>query len=322
MNRITARVLFLFSVSAIMINLLSVEARAEIKIGVLQWSEETFYEESKNGILYQLEKDGFGKPAVKYSIENARGGKARAVQVAQQFAAAKMDLIITVGTSATMALAREIKDVPIVFSTVYDPVETGIAKDWKSSGNNTTGTSTYIPMSKLLNHLKEFTPVKRLAVLYTPYEKNSEAELKDLQRLQTDFQIKVIPVPLTRKEEVAPILQEVVRTADAIYLSGSSIADETIPTIVDMASKKKVATITHLDSLVNKGVLLGVCADAYQVGRLAGKKAVKILRGAKPASIPIEPLEKLDVIINMRTAKAGQFQIPPLFMKSVTKVIE
>jgi putative ABC transport system substrate-binding protein len=233
-----------------------------------------------------------------------------------------MDLIVTISTSATIAVAKVIKDVPIVFSTVYDPIEAGIAKDWKMSGNNTTGSTTKIPMAKVIKSLKEFAPVKKLAVLYTPGERNSELQLIELQQTQASSQIKVIPVILSHKEDVAKILPQVVKNVDAFYLTGSSIVGATVPMIVAIANNSKVTTITHLDDLVDKGALLGVCVNSYFGGYLAGEKAVKILKGAKPSSIPIETPKKLDFVLNVKTAKAGQFQIPPRFMKTVTRSIE
>lgn len=314
--------LFLSVAISLIFSLFSVEAMAEKKIGILIFTEDSFYDESKRGIIDQLKEAGFGEPEVKYTIENAKGSKAKSTELAQKFAKGKMDLIFTLGTSISIPVAKEIKDVPIVFCTVYDPVEIGIAKDWKSSGNNTTGSTTKFPMSKVMKSLKDFAPVKRLAVLYTPGEKNSELQLKELQKIQADTNIKVIPIILSKKEEVAQVLSEVVHTVDAFYLTGSSIVAETVPIIVNIANKTKVVTIAHLDNLVEKGALLGVCTNSYLVGRLAGKKAVKILKGATPSSIPIETDINLDLIINMKTAKAGQFQIPPSFMKMVTKTIE
>jgi len=322
MNIANAKWPFMLVAAVFMIHLLPGEARAEKRIGMLLWSEESRYGDSRNGVVDQLKKGGFREPAVRFTMENAGGNKARAAELARKFAAAKMDLIVAIGTTAAIAVTREIKELPVVFSMVYDPVEAKIAEDWQSSGNNTTGASPKVPMTKLINILKELAPVQRLAVLYTPNEKNSETQLKELQGLQAGLQIKVIPVPLTRQEEAAQILPEVIRAADAIYLSGSSIVGKEVHTIVEMANKAKVPTITHLDDLAEQGVLLGVCADPYLVGRLAGDKAVKVLKGAKPAAIPIEFLKKLDVILNMRTAKAGQFRIPSSFMKSVTKTIE
>ena len=207
--------------------------------------------------------------------------------------------------------------------------------------------------------------------------------MKDLQRTEVNYKIKVIPVRLTKIEDVNQLLPEVLRTADAVYVTGSNLVDSQVVVIAEMATKAKVITITHLEDLVEKGVLLGVCADAYAMGRLAGEKAVKILKGVKPASIPIESAKKMapaskpekatntpkpvtgikivtnsgkkaecpgaesprtgspqalqaasapllpgnaskksDVILNMKTAKKGQFQIPPNLMKTVTRTIE
>ena len=302
--------------------LFSIEAQAQRKIGVLMFSEETRYIEALKGIKDKLREGGFGEQNTTFIVEQAGANKARAAELVRKFAAEKLDLIITLGTSATVAVSREIQDVPIVFSVVYDPVEAGIAKDWKSSGNNTTGSSSKIPMSRLMESLKHFTQVKRLAVLYTTGEKNSESVLKDLQRIEANYKIKVIPVRLTKIEEVNQLLPEVLRTTDAVYVTGSNLVDSQVVVIADMATKAKVITITHLDDLVEKGVLLGVCADAYSMGQLAGEKAVKILKGVNPSSIPIEPAKKSDVILNMKTAKKGQFQIPPNLMKTVTRTIE
>jgi len=304
------------------LSLFSIEAQAQRKIGVLMFSEEARYIEALKGIQDKLREGGFGEPKTTFIVEQAGGNKARAAELEQKFAAEKPDLIITLGTSATVAVSREIKDVPIVFSVVYDPVEAGIAKGWKSSGNNTTGSSSKIPMSRLMESLKNFTQVKRLPVLYTPGEKNSESALKDLQRTEVNYKIKVIPVRLTKIEDVNQLLPEVLRTADAVYVTGSNLVDSQVVVIAEMATKAKVITITHLEDLVEKGVLLGVCADAYAMGRLAGEKAVKILKGVDPSSIPIESAKKSGVILNMKTAQKGQFQIPPNLMKTVTRTIE
>ncbi len=300
----------------------SAEAGAKPKIGILLFTQETHYKETLSGIMDQLKKEGFGKSNADFIVENAEGNKAKNVELAQKFAAAKMDLVIVLGTTATLIAMNEIKDVPIVFSMVYDPVESRIVRDWKSSGNNTTGSSNNMPMSNVIHALKGLAPVKRLAVLYQPNEKNSVSQLKDLQDEQNNSQIKVVPVPITKEEEVAQILPNIIGNADALYISGGSILGEMVPTIVDIATKAKLITATNLKERVERGVLLGICANSYAVGVLAGGKAAKVLRGAKPSSIPIRTLKKFDVLINMKTAKAGQFRIPPDFMKTVTRTIE
>jgi putative tryptophan/tyrosine transport system substrate-binding protein len=322
MKRYRLRTLVLAIALTFTMRLLLAEAGPVKRIGILVFSEETRYNDATRGLIDQLKTEGFAEPGVKFIKENAGANKAKAAEFIKQFAGAKLDLIVTQGTSATVPVAREIKDVPIVFSMVYDPVEAGIAKDWKSSGNNTTGATTKIPMSNLLDSLKAFAPVKYLSVLYSPGEKNSEAQLRDLQKIQAMHRITIIPVPITEKEELRKILPEVVRTSDAIYVTGSNIVDSQVSMIVEMAAKGKVPTISHLEDLVEKGVLIGVCINPYNLGRLAGEKAASVLRGAKPSSIPIETLKESDVILNMRTAIAGGFRIPSEFIKTVKRKID
>ena len=177
-------------------------------------------------------------------------------------------------------------------------------------------------MSLVMDGLKEFIPVKRMAVLYTPGENNSEIQLMSLQVLKKTYDIKVIPVPLSSREEISQIMPAVIRNADALYVTGSNVIYNNSPMIVDMANRAHVATVTHLDDLVKKGVLLGVCTSSYLLGRRAGNKAVKILRGAKPSSLPIDRTTQFEYHLNMKTAKEGHFRISPQLMKKINRFIE
>ncbi len=302
--------------------LLSVNAWAEKRIGFLLFSNETRYQYAAKGIKDKLIESGYSESNTQYIIAKAGANTAKAVELAQKFASDKLDLIIALGTSSAVIVAKEIKDVPIVFSVVYNPVEVGIAKSWKSSGNNTTGTATDIPMMKILDILKLMRPLKRLAVLYTVGEKNSESVLRDLQNIQGKAGIKIVPVLIAADEDIDQLLPEVLHTVDGIYVTGSNVVNSRIATIVDMATKAGVLTVSHLEDLIEDGALVGVCANSYAMGRLAGEKAVKILHGAKPSSLSIETLTKFDVILNMNTARKGHFPIPSDFMKLVTKKIE
>ncbi len=302
--------------------LLPGEAGAQKRIGILMFSGQARYVEAARGFRDALKEAGFGEAQTKITVDEAGANKAKAAELVQQFAEENMDLIFTVGTHATIAVTQKIKDVPVVFAQVYDPVDAGIAKDWKSSGNNTTGVTTKVPMSKVMDRLKQFGPVKRLGVLYTPGEKNSVAQLKDLQSTQSSYGIKVIPVPLTKTEEVAKLLPLVIASTDALYVTGSNLVNSQLPHIVALSTEAGLFTITHLEDLVEQGVLLGVVPVSYLIGHLAGEKAIKILLGAQPSSIPIETLKRFDVIINLKTARAGGFRIPPDFMKTVERTIE
>ena len=311
----------LFPLMILLCALSIASSAAADKIGVLLFSGQPRYLEAVRGIMDELKEAGFGEPQNTFLMENAKANKAIAAELVKTLHDQKMTLIFTVGTHATLAVMQEIKDVPIVFAEVYDPVEAGIAKNWNSSGNNTTGATTKIPMAKLYDTLVLFKPVKTIAVLYTPNEKNSEAQLRDLEAIQKDYRVNVVPVPVSKSAEIQHVLPIVLQSADSLYVTGSNLVDSDISTIVAMATKARVPTISHLEDLIEKGVLLGAGCDSYQVGRLAGQKAIQIMKGEKPAAIPIETPPQIKVMLNVTTARSGGFQIPPEFMKTVTTEI-
>ncbi|MEI8348383.1 MAG: ABC transporter substrate-binding protein, partial [Pseudomonadota bacterium] len=250
--------------------------------------------------------------------------KAKVEEIIQKFTKEKVDLVFTLGTSATLPVFREMPTTPVIFSIVYDPIAAGIAKSWKSSGNNTTGTSSYVPMKKILDTIAHFPNLHKMAVLYTPGELSSEFELKNLTSAGKDKnnKIKIVPVPITTNEELDLLLPEVIRNFDAIYITASNLIDGHIDTIIPLTIKSKIVTVTFLEDMLNKGVLIGLGQDYYKLGVMCAQKALKIFKGVKPSDIPIDFHKTNDVVLNVKTAKEGQFQIPDALMKKVTKKIE
>ncbi|MHB8770820.1 MAG: ABC transporter substrate-binding protein [Syntrophales bacterium] len=322
MNRTALRNISVLIVICLLMLVSPAPAGADKRVGLLVWDEDSRFIDCEKGVQDQLRIDGYGEPGLKITRENARGSKSRLAEVVAKFAAAKSDMIISLGTIPTLAVTRAIRDVPVVFGMVYDPVEAGIAESWKSSGNNTTGASPLIPMAMLVARLREVKSVKTLAVLYTPDEKQSRIQLLELKKVQADSQLKIVPVILSGREEIAKTLPAVVQAVDAIYVTGATLIGAAVPEIVKLANDAQVITITHLPDYVNKGVLIGVCANSYYVGRLTGRKAVQVLKGAKPSAIPVETEKRVDVILNRKTMTAGKFQIPPSFLKKVTITVE
>jgi putative ABC transport system substrate-binding protein len=297
-------------------------ASAETRIGVLLWNRQVRYEQCKEGVIDQLQQEGYKEPEVTIVVEQAHGNMTTVAELARKFHAAHMTIVIPVGTSAAVAVAAEIKDTPVVFAFVFDPVDSKIAQDWKSSSNNTTGSSSQTSSPLLLSSLKQLAPVKTLAVLYTPGERNTEAQLKDIEALQNDSQVKVLPVALKSRADVVPEVSRLQGKAEAVLLTGSSIIGDMAAQIVVLANKAKIITATQSEDHLDKGVLLGVTVDPIAVGRLAGKKAAMVLRGTKPASIPIEALKTSDLIVNLRTAKAIELQVPAALRRAATRILE
>jgi ABC-type uncharacterized transport system substrate-binding protein len=197
---------------------------------------------------------------------------------------------------------------------VYDPVGSKIAKDWKSSGNNVTGSSSFVSIPSFLRRLVKRSEgtysIKRIAVPYTPGEKNSEIQLKEAQSVERELGAKVTPYVVATEADVKAFVKTLPGNADLVMLTGSNPIGTHISTIVEACIKAKIPSATHLDDLVDRGVLFGLVADVDEVGKMAGQKLAKVINGAAPSSIPLEaPSPKL--VINEKTAQAGGFTIPP-----------
>lgn len=299
----------------------STAAQAGTKIGIFLFSRETRYLEAVAGFKAALAEGGFTEPSTVFVERDANANRATATEIADFFADKSFNLVFTAGTSASTAAQKRIADKPIVFGVVYDPIRAGLAKDWSSSGINTTGASTKIPMDYIVKTLQLLKPVRKIAVLYTPGELNSELVVRDLLAIQSTMGIKVLSVPLSSKEEIPALLPDAMRSADAVYVSGSNFVDRQLEAILRYAHEARAVTFSHLEDLVDKGLTFGVCAEPRAIGIAAGKKAVSILKGAKPSDLPIDIPKDGQVILNVKSAEAIGLVIPDEFMKRVNRQI-
>lgn len=298
-------------------------AHAQKKIGVVIYSSDKQYTEARDAALGELKKQGFAAPAVQFFEENADGKKEKAATIATAVAAKKYDMVLVFGTTPAVALSKAIKDAPLVFAQVYDPVDSKIAGDWKSSGNNTTGTSTKISQARLVEALKRFKPVKTLGVLYTPGEKNSEQQLKDLSALQATYGVTVKPIVLAKKEDIEGSVKDGIAGCDAVYFTGAPLVSGNVPALTPLVAKAKAVSVTHQDHQVRAGVMLGVVPNGADLGRMAGDKAAKVLKGAAPASLPVEMHPSPDLVLNEKTAAAtAGFALPEDMLRSFTRTIK
>ena len=221
------------------------------------------------------------------------------------------DIYAPLGTSAAVPVAKEITDKPVVFAVVYDPIVSGIAKDWQSSGNNTTGSSTFVSIPNFLRRIvkRSGLVVKKIGVLYTPGEKNSELQMEAVRSVEKDLGVEVALVPVAKPEDITAFGKDLKGKYDFIMLTGSNVVGSNIAAIIEAANKAKVMTGTHLDDLVTRGCLIGLVADPMEVAKLSGKALAAVLNGAAPSTVPIEyPLPKL--VINEKTLAAGGFALP------------
>ncbi len=306
------------------LTLTAAHAAEKVTIGVLLFRADRASERMmRDAVLQQLKAEGFGEEKAVYLHEDAKGDQARVRELARKLAGAKPDLIVAISTLATLAAAQEIKDIPIVFANVYDPVDAGIAKSHQSSGNNTTGTDIQVPAPALLKTLRRVSPFKRLGVLYNVKEKNSVVQLDDVKENQKEMGFEVVPESVGKGEEIPAAMERLARKGiDALFVTGAGVVNEHAGTVAKLAVERKIPTVTNSDLRVNDGVLLGVVSNRQELGKLSGMKAAQVLRGAKPADIPIEMAKRFEIIINLKTAKSMDLKVPVDLLQSANRVIQ
>lgn len=278
------------------------------------------YEKVERGLFDVLEKNGIHRSAV--IVKDAEGDKAKASKAARELLDQGVDVLVTLGTMATTAAMRETKEKPIVFSDVYDPISAGIAAGWRSSGNNTTGASNFVEISKVLDRLAGILSIKSAEVLYTPGQKNSELQLAAARLVEKFSSMKVEPVAITSMRDVASLdARWAAKKPDLIFITGSSIVGEHISQVLAAARHRKILTASHLEEAVRDGATLGLIVDHENVGRISGEALVKVLKGSKPADVPIE-FPTPDFVLNLKAARADDFDIPDSLRRWATKTIE
>ena len=293
----------------------------KIKIGVLLTSDTPIYVQTKDAAIRELAAAGFGQDRVIFDVKEAKVDSALAAKIAKQFESDGVRLVIAMGTTATSGAFKELKDTPIVLSLVWDPVESGFAKSWTSSGTNVTGSSNRVPMVSVVKALLRLGPVKRLGVMFNPSERNSVLQMEEIRGLQRELGFELVEVPINKKEEAAAVTRAFAPRVNALYATGAVTVTSQMEAIAVVAAENRLPTASHISDTVEAGALLGVISNLQEVGKLAGAKAAQILRGAKPSDIPIETLKHFEVAVNMKTANASGIKIPVDLLQSATRVI-
>lgn len=284
------------SIILLLLLLFPSSVRAAKTVGVLLFSEEPRYGDAFRGIRDALAAGGYREPSVVFDVRSAGGSKAVAAKIVREFHRKGVDMVVTLGTNATVAARRELEKIPILFSMVFDPVEAGITRGWSRPGTNATGTSPKVDMKSIVEILHRFG-VKRLLVLYTPGEKNSEIQLRELSDA-ADRSVVVEPLMIRRSDEITTLLPPLLSRVDGVYVTGSSVVVRSIDRVVSATVTHRRLTVTHLKDLVELGVAVGIAADPYRLGFRAGEKGVRILSGHPPAGIPVDWDRSPDLYVN------------------------
>ena len=292
------------------------------KVGIIQLIQHDALDQANKGFIDGLAEKGY-KDGENIEIEqqNASGKQDTAQQIAGQFVSAKKDLIFAIATPTAQACYNATKDIPIVFSAVTDPVKDGLAKDLKSSGCNTTGTSDMANIDEQLALLKEVLPdAKTLGVVYTTSETNSVNQVNELETLASKYKLTIKKIGVANINEINQVLSNSMGDIDVLYAPTDNNVAASYELVAQIALKANKPVMGAEPAVVEKGGLISKGIDYYELGKMAGYKAAEILDGKNPQDIEIETMKELAITVNTDVAKKLGITIPQNILDSAKKV--
>jgi putative tryptophan/tyrosine transport system substrate-binding protein len=258
-------------------------------------------------------------------VEDTKGAGADVKAQAQALVAANPDVLVTVGTSHTVAAKAATSTIPIVFTWVGDPVRSGLVTGYASSGNNLTGLSVYSgPLSgKRLEILKEMAPGARRALCLVAKESIAEISFSVAQKTAEQLGMTLIRRAVASRDDIVRELGALPRGAfDAIYHVPSGLVSAHIGLLIQRAREDRVALMAHEDALVTAGALISYGANYRQMGQQTARVVDRVLAGVAPAEIPIQIPDKLMLSINLVTARAIGLKPPLTLLERAERIVE
>lgn len=289
------------------------------------------------GFRSYLERENVG---ARY-VEVHYGGNARnADALRQQVAALQPDLVYAWGTPTALALAgrhdesnagNPLRNTPIVFTEVTDPVNAGLIANLQQPERNITGVSHVAPLEVQFNAFQAYRPFRRIGYLHNPAEPNSQTILRNLRAQAQRQGMQVIEASLALNADqapdpaqIAPLVADIAaRGADLLYIGPVTFLAFTHRDAVTQAAlRQRLPTFCATESIVRRsGCLFGLFSNETNVGRFAGSMARQILVEKKPVgAIAASTLQRFSLLVNLPTAQALDLY-PPMLLLNVAEVI-
>jgi putative ABC transport system substrate-binding protein len=259
-------------------------------------------------------------------VRDVKGDLKSVEAAARSLEEQKVDLIYALATSVTLAAKRATKRVPIVFYAGTDPVAVGLVESFRKPGGRLTGVHGQFNdlTAKRLELLKEMIPrLRRAVTFYNPDNPAAQQSLKLARDAARQLKVELVERPVASVEELRAGLRALrPGDADAFFLVSDAMVVSQEELIIDIARAKRLPTMLSFKGNVARGALASYGESYYAVGRVSAKHVQRIFLGAAPGDLPVEQLDRLHFVINLKTAKALGLTIPQSARTRADELIE
>lgn len=279
-----------------------------VKVGILQYMEHDSLTAARKGFVAELEANGYteGKK-ISLDYQNAQGDQANLQTISEQLVGDN-DLVLAIATPAAQSLATASTDTPILFTAVTDPLSADLVDSIKKPGGLLTGTSDQAPIDQQVNLLRQAVPnAKKVGILYTTSERNSEVQVEEAQKLLKEAGYEVLLKGISTTNDVQDAATSLMKDVDVVFVPTDNTVASTMTMIGELSVEYKVPVIGGSTDMVDAGGLLTFGTNYEALGRQTAKMAIKIIEGADPAEVTVEYPETVNLHVN--TDMAGKLGI-------------
>jgi putative ABC transport system substrate-binding protein len=284
-----------------------------VKIGISKTVQHSALDAVERGIVDAINNADVN--AV-FNLQNANGDVNTASQIASIFKNEKVALAIGIGTPVSVALANTIKDTPVVFSTVTDPLIAGLVDTLAHGKNNVTGMSDAVRAAPQIALFKEIAGIKTLGFIYTSNEANSISTLAEVKAACAEQGIELVEQSISVSSDVRQAAEAIIGRIDGIYLSTDNTIYSALPSLIEVCKREKKPLFSaDVTSIIDAGggAVIAQGFSYYKAGLATGEIALKILGGEAPDTIPVRFLtepDEFELLFDLDEAAACGITIP------------
>ena len=297
------------------------------RIGLLRGAEQSEYIKRFDAFKAGMSALGYdeGRDYV-VEIRSSPTDFARLPELVAELVALKVDIIVTEGTALALSARQATREIPILITTVGDPVASGLAASLARPGGNVTGFTTLAAelYTKRLDLLRQLLPgIRRVGLLYDPTNPSDALALTRFESDCANIQLQPIRAPARTAEEIAAAFTTLARhQAQGLLVVAGNTNNVSRERVIEYAAKQRLPAVYGRIAYAEAGGLISYAADDTDMFRRVAAYAVKIFKGAKPGDLPIQQPTLFEFVVNMKTAKALGLKIPGSILVQATRVIE
>lgn len=296
-------------------------------IGISQFAQHGSLDNCREGFLEGLKSQGIKEGEnLEVLYDNAQADTGTASTIGDNFVSKKVDLICGIATPSAMSAYNSTRgtNIPVIYTAVSDPVAAGLAEENKISGENISGTSDVLPVKQQLEMIRKIMPdAKKIGILYTTSETNSESTIGTYQNLAKEYGFEIIPSGVSSMGEVALAAKDLVEKVDCL----SNLTDNTVvaalQTVIEVANKKNIPVFGSEIEQIKAGCLGAMGLDYKKLGEQTGIMAAKVLKGEDNIEeMKFESIEEASFYLNQEVANQLKISIPREMKEKATEIFD